>query len=1070
MPVPEYFGVYAVVDGHLMKLDGQGVEAKKLTTVRMGQRMGVGDVTQHQPAALPPSSIQVPELPADLKIIVYAQSGGAQSPLEIAKTLHLESLVFVRTLTIDAGWPSGIKRSDRENGWDAGGAVELAGTAGGQHASELEFLMKPMPGHQDMVIAGLAEKLKPGVYRLTLGRREFFMPASMQGGMLFAVQPVSQGENDKCVDSLMTYAMTTSNTKYTPCSGAQITTSAAMGSQSDASLPLQNAPAATTKAACADYDGCMQMGQTAFRSSDWPMAISSFQAAANQHTTNGDPWVWLGRTYLRSGQNEDVPAVWNKAFQLGGTLIIGVCHERSFQPCERGDLSLSTNSVAFLVNGSQTAFSVPPSQVNAKGVLNNTLMGHASFGLQIDKKKYNFEFLPLGVTCQIQQFVQCPQEGTAQQLTVANYLSRTVPALASGALGKPTTPSRTPVPSQASAVPSAPTCSQSADAGYSLLLQGRLYKVGTIGPAGPNQVHLFIDDKDHQVTDSGILQQLTVAAWARDNIVVSADARGGARRVSGILGTSKALQNYSNVQDALARGMVEAVEAVVTDGASLSKVVPTLTGRIVMNQLKAAPKTIFVLAAQVGLQQSLAAYNQMDSAPMPPADATVLNAPDLIRIEAFYLQARTLELPYEALAAKLMPTTASQLTNQAFVSAISEIIPSVGFNPTQLVTLNDLLTLQKSVANLADTLPATQAYSQNLKLALELADANNRSISQAALIAAQPCGQAQAAFSSCPAQPVQPSAGSTFGIMRSTDGGKTWARVVSDSGVVDAFLLDGAGRILAGTGGYMTGRGMHLGLLESSDDGMTWVRKSTCGDINFTDIRGMTLDSTNTIYAAGGSGVISGSDSSTWKVLNAGLDVGAQRNVQAITHDPLNRLIAGTYDGVVRFDTSKQSWTGMGLSSIQITSLISTASGQLFAGTGGKGLFRSSDNGIQWRQVAGFPGTWVSGLATDSRGNIFAAAQHTGVVRSNDAGRTWKTVLAAGKDTAAFSVSTSQSGGLVFASVGACCPVATANLFQSADGGATWTKILDLTNDVAVGAVTVTGRGAILVGLSTVGE
>ena len=81
LPVPEYFGVYAVVDGKLLKLDGQEVHADKLATIRMGQRLGVGNVVQHQPAAMPPKSVQVPELPADLKIIIYAQAGGGSRPL-----------------------------------------------------------------------------------------------------------------------------------------------------------------------------------------------------------------------------------------------------------------------------------------------------------------------------------------------------------------------------------------------------------------------------------------------------------------------------------------------------------------------------------------------------------------------------------------------------------------------------------------------------------------------------------------------------------------------------------------------------------------------------------------------------------------------------------------------------------------------------------------------------------------------------------------------------------------------------------------------------------------------------
>ncbi len=741
VPVPEYFGIYAVVEGKLVKLDAQQVHTEHTVSVRLGQRNGVGNILQGQSVG-GSTTAQIAGFSPNLRIVVFSQPSGLESPLDVAKSLHLESLVFVRNLTVDTGWPNNVRRSGLENGWDSGEAPELLGIASGDRSKQLEFLIRPMAGHQDMVIAELPNALTPGVYRLSVGERDPFFG---RGGFLFAVEPVADGENSKCVNALVTYSMNMSNSKYTPCSGNQQTATSSTSNQSAMSSSAQTASAATASGACGDYDGCMRAGQSAFRSEDWQTAVSSFQTAANQRANSSDPWVWLGRTYLRNGQNQDVPAAWDKALQLGGSLIIGACHERAFQPCERGDLSLSSTAVAFLINGSQTAFSVAPSQVSAKGVLNNTAMGHVSFGLQIEKKKYNFEFLPLGVTCQIQLFVQCPQEGTAQQLTVANYISRSIPALASGALGKPSNPatssaSQSPPPGP----PSTPGCSQSIDAGYSLLLQGRLYKVRAVGPTGPSQVHIFFDDKNHQVMDADTLQQLAVAAWTRDNVVASSDARGGAQRVSGILGTSKALQNYSNVQDALARGMVEALEAVVTDGASLSKAVPNLTGGILKNQLKSAPKTIFVRAAQIGLEQSLAAYNQMASVPLPPADATVLNTPDLIRIKAYYLQARTLELPYESLAAKLMPTSASQLTNQAFASAISEVIPSVGLSTTDLVTLNSLLTLQKSVANLADTLPALQSYSQNLKLALDLADANNRTISSSALAASSPCGQTSA--------------------------------------------------------------------------------------------------------------------------------------------------------------------------------------------------------------------------------------------------------------------------------------------------------------------------------------
>lgn len=663
VPVPEYYGIYAVVEGKLVKLDGQQVRAEQTVSVRLGQRNGVGNILQGQPVG-GSTALQIARFNPNLKIVVFSQPSGLQSPLDVAKSLHLESLVFVRNLTVDTGFPNNVHRSGPENGWEDGDAPELLGVSSGDRSKQLEFLIRPMPGHQDMVIAELADSLTPGVYRLSVGERDPFFG---RGGFLFAVEPVADGENAKCVNAVVTYSMNMSNSKYTPCGGAQ---------QAVTRVPSPQPGAPTNDAGGAPISTAQSVGQ--FQLAHRHSTFFNLQSSQAQSSCSGVLAVLPDGTVKYDCSQTQDPS--------------GRCDHLTFAPDSFKNVKIGFDGSLHIATKTQGNFDFVGNRNSIKQAYNLITAGPSRKSSQ-------------------------PETSSAPQ---------------------PPQPAQ-PVP------PNTPTCSQSADAGYSLLLQGRLYKVQTVGPSGPNQVHLFFDDKNRQVTDSGILQQLTAAAWARDNVVASPDARSGARRVSGILGTSKALQNYSNVQDALARGMVEAVEAVVTDGASLSKVVPNLTVGVVKNQLKTAPKTVFVLAAQVGLQQSLTAYNQMESVPVPPADATVLNAPDLIKIKTYYLQARTLELPYEALAAKLMPTTASQLTNQAFASAISEIIPSVGFSSTEVVTLDNLFTLQKSVANLSDTLPATQAYSQNLKLALDLADANNRAISASALAAASPCGKAPAA-------------------------------------------------------------------------------------------------------------------------------------------------------------------------------------------------------------------------------------------------------------------------------------------------------------------------------------
>ena len=224
------------------------------------------------------------------------------------------------------------------------------------------------------------------------------------------------------------------------------------------------------------------------------------------------------------------------------------------------------------------------------------------------------------------------------------------------------------------------------------------------------------------------------------------DARQGSTRVSAILSTSKAIQHYAAVQDLLARGAVEAIEAVATDGASLEKAVPNLTLGLLKTQLLNSPQTFLTMMAQTGLSDSLAKYRQMESM-LPPQDSSVLNETDLAQIEGLYLQARALELSYGALAAKLMPTKGADLSQAALKSAFSEITggPLFAESPTTAVTLNTMLQVQQAMKNLTTQVPALEGFSQNLDLAVNLTTANKEVISRWAQSACQPCATAQAA-------------------------------------------------------------------------------------------------------------------------------------------------------------------------------------------------------------------------------------------------------------------------------------------------------------------------------------
>ena len=711
-PVPEYYGTYAFASGKVFDISTGLPNGANVVQAQFGRiagensTFGTGAGLCQGESVAQVSTNSVPEMPSDVQFLVYAQPSGPVSPMMFGQGLKLSAITYIRNVQVSGcSFSGGAAKEGTENAWDLGfvnGSIELR--------------LKPVPNRQDMVLAVPTAALKPGVYLLQGEFKE-----ALSRPFVFFVSPLSDGEASNCMDlSIFTLATLggIGRQEFKPCG-----------------TPLSNSSEretiAPTAPACGDYQTCMRSGLAAFQSFQLDQALSQFQQASVFDSTKGEAWGDIGGTYFELGRYDDATQMWDKALRLGATLAMPVCRQSVWSGCDPGRIQISANEVSLFDSKGQKVFAAPKAQVVSQGAVlffNNV---SAYLPLRVFGKSYKLFLLPIGVTCMIGQDVECPEPGFTQQKVFANYAHK---AMTDSSTGEPT-----PAPGPSASTPA--TCGQAVDLGYAILLEGHLYKVTGIGAASPSQVHIFFDEKNAQVTDSNLLPQLASAAWTRENVVVSPDAKNGSGHVAGILGTSNALQDYSTIQDVLARAMVEALEAAVTDGASLSKAIQNLTKGVVVNQLKSAPETVFVLTAQRGLEESLAAYKKMEAVPLPPANATVLNGPDLVRIKEFYIQARTLELPYEALAAKLMPTSASQLASQAFGSIVSEAIPSLGLGSTDQVTLKALLDFQKSVGNASASLPALQAYSQNLNLALKLAAANSSTISTWTAAAGHACNQ-----------------------------------------------------------------------------------------------------------------------------------------------------------------------------------------------------------------------------------------------------------------------------------------------------------------------------------------
>lgn len=127
------------------------------------------------------------------------------------------------------------------------------------------------------------------------------------------------------------------------------------------------------------------------------------------------------------------------------------------------------------------------------------------------------------------------------------------------------------------------------------------------------------------------------------------------------------------------------------------------------------------------------------------------------------------------------------------------------------------------------------------------------------------------------------------------------------------------------------------------------------------------------------------------------------------------------------FAHAQQYWTPIGLDGKTINCLAATTAGTIFAGTGGDGIYRSSDGGSTWTQVFG-AGTDIACITVNSRNFVYAgSAAIQGLMRSADNGDSWSDAGGIGRPVTAIAM---NSAGHLYAG--------TAYITVSTNDGDTW--------------------------------
>lgn len=187
-------------------------------------------------------------------------------------------------------------------------------------------------------------------------------------------------------------------------------------------------------ASCGDHEACFEGGRAASRVSHWRFAVGDFQKAASLDPLKPDPWAQVGEVYFATGQYGEAVASWDKALRMGGPVLLPVCRERPFR-CEMGFFSLGPEEISFANEKGQELFAVEPSKVGPVRTETHVSVVPpmtAFFRLRVNRKNYNFDYLPAGALCATGFFLQCPGAGPGEQQTVASYVARTIPRIALG--------------------------------------------------------------------------------------------------------------------------------------------------------------------------------------------------------------------------------------------------------------------------------------------------------------------------------------------------------------------------------------------------------------------------------------------------------------------------------------------------------------------------------------------------------------------------------------------------------------------------------------------------------------
>ena len=234
--------------------------------------------------------------------------------------------------------------------------------------------------------------------------------------------------------------------------------------------------------------------------------------------------------------------------------------------------------------------------------------------------------------------------------------------------------------------------------------------------------------------------------------------------------------------------------------------------------------------------------------------------------------------------------------------------------------------------------------------------------------------------------------------------------------------------------------GHHGGVLRSTDGGRTWAKTNLTA--NTDDAMGMGISTTdpNLAFAAGHGTFFRSTDAGkTWTSLKPPLP-GTDIHGMAVSPDPAPVLYAHVVgQGLFRSEDAGQTWkkTNDQVLPGDIMQVAASTGGRVYLASMSGGLLRSDDGGASFKATAKLPGGLLSVATQGVDPNIVYAGTDSSLLVSRDGGATWidRPLPKAGQ-VLVTAADPRDANDVMVVAVGSD---RVGQVYRSRDGGASWT-------------------------------